>query len=296
MPSLTALDTLRRAAATSPTSFLDLPTEPVEVADAWQVRPAVPRIVRRYRAHGFAVVRFAAEPWTERAVEELAAALDLGEPFVPPLYTRGDYASSRVSRIGTSPATDRPASHPHFETTVGQDLHCDGTLQDIGVVRAAVLLCQSPGAEGGETTVFNAHAAFTALLAADPAAAQALTQPGVLVRRATFNDSDEVNEGPAVAVIEDRLVCRYCVDVTDEWASPAGSDPTALARGLEFLAAASRDGSEYTHQLTLAAGHALLLDNTRVSHGRRPYRDGPGRRRCLFRSLHLRHPDDRTAA
>jgi hypothetical protein len=200
-----------------------------------------------------------------------------------------------VSSI-SAPEVQEDSRHPHFETTVGQDLHCDGTLQNIGVIKSAVLLCRSQGAEGGESVVFNAHAAFAELLEADPAAAWALTSPGVLVRRATFNDSDEINAGPAFAVLGDQLVCRYCVDATDQWQTAAADDPEAAGRGLEFLHTARQDGSPYILRFTLVEGQAIVMDNTRISHGRSQYRDGPGRHRRLFRSLHLRHPGGRPQA
>ncbi|MCP9211499.1 TauD/TfdA family dioxygenase [Streptomyces sp. NEAU-Y11] len=260
------------------------------VADARQVSEAeAAEAVARYRLNGFALVQFTPEECGEDTVEHLAQALELGEPFVPPLYTKAGYASPRVSSI-SAPEVQEDSRHPHFETTVGQDLHCDGTLQDIGVIKSAVLLCCSQGAEGGESFVFNAHAAFAELLDTDPAAARALTSPGVLVRRATFNGSDEANRGPAFAVIGDRLVCRYCVDATDRWETSAVDDPVAAGRGLEFLRSARQEGSPYSLRFTLAEGQAIVMDNTRISHGRSKYRDGPGRRRRLLRSLHLRHP------
>ncbi|TDC85506.1 hypothetical protein E1193_02395 [Micromonospora sp. KC606] len=291
MPILTRLEALRAGAAAQPITFDAVPTVPVP-ADPDPISAAtLAEIVRRYRRHGFALAQFPSGPWTERTVERLAAGLGLGEPFVPPLYTRGGYASSAVSRIG-APADGAASTdqHPHFETTVGQELHCDGTLQEIGEVRSAILLCQSQGVDGGTTTLFNAHGAFTELLDADPEAARALTARGVLVRRATFNGSSETRETPAFTVHEGQLVCRYCVDATDRWAVPPGGDADAIGRGTEFLHRARQIGSRYVRRIDLVAGQALVMDNTRISHGRDAYRDGPGRRRCLLRSLHLHHP------
>ncbi|WP_243710052.1 TauD/TfdA family dioxygenase [Micromonospora sp. KC213] len=291
MPTLTPLERLRTGTAARPITFDSIPPAPVP-ANPDRISPdTVAEIVRRYRRHGFAVAQFAPGPWTEQTVERLAVALDLGEPFVPPLYSRGGYSSPPVSRIG-APAVDDTSGtlHPHFETTVGQELHCDGTLQDIGEVKSVILLCQSQGLDGGTTTLFNAHGAFTKLLDVDPEAARALTAHGVLVRQATFNGSSEIKETPVFAVDGEQLICRYCVDATDRWAVPKGSDAAAIARGAEFLHQARQVGSTFIRRFDLAAGQALVMDNTRISHGRDAYRDGPGRRRCLLRSLHLRHP------
>ncbi|MFD6624395.1 alpha/beta hydrolase fold domain-containing protein [Streptomyces diastaticus] len=289
MPLTVSAEELRTAAHATPVSFATVPAEPVTVADPRDIA-AVDEVVARYREHGFALLQFPPDLCTQETVEHLAAALNLGDPFVPPLYTKAGYASPPVSTI-SAPARETSSRHPHFETTVGQDLHCDGTLQDIGAVKSAILLCRSQGAEGGETVVFNAHAAFTRLIETDPEAARALTTPGVLVRRATFNDSQETNPGPGFAVQDGRLVCRYCVDVTDHWEPDAAEDPEAAKQGLEFLDTARQEGSPYVLRFALADGQAIVLDNTRISHGRAAYRDGPGRQRCLFRSLHRRHPD-----
>ncbi|MER7172975.1 alpha/beta hydrolase fold domain-containing protein [Streptomyces mesophilus] len=281
---------LRAAARITPTTFATVPARPVTVADPRRLSlTTAAEVVARYQDNGFALLQLRPEHCTQTTVEEIAAALELGEPFVPPLYTRAGYASTKVSQISASSSTDTSSRHPHFETTVGQELHCDGTLQDIGVIKSAVLLCRSQGIDGGDTLLFNAHAAFTELLDTDPTAALALMAPRLLERRATFNDSDEINQGPAFAIQDGRLVCRYCVDATDRWQA----DTEAAERGLAFLHAARRPDSPHVLRFPLGEGQAMVMDNTRISHGRTAYRDGPGKRRLLFRSLHLRHPDAR---
>ncbi|GAA0732783.1 TauD/TfdA family dioxygenase [Dactylosporangium roseum] len=296
MAAMPAPDDLRHAVDADAVSFDSIPPDPVAIPDAGHIPDAaVADLVARYRSNGFARLRFVDGPWTEQAVESLASALDLGEPFIPPLYKRGGYTSPAVSHISAPARTDTSEpSHPHFQTTVGQDLHCDGTLQDIGVVKSAILLCQSHGVDGGTSTVFNSYAAFAELLAADPEAALALTRRGVLVRRATFNGSTEINESPVFTVLDGRLVCRYCVDATDSWAVPDGSDPEPIGRGLDFLDKARQEGSPYIRRFDLAPGEAIVMDNTRISHARDAYRDGPDQRRSMFRSLHLRHPSSKS--
>ncbi|MFI7544700.1 TauD/TfdA family dioxygenase [Actinoplanes sp. NPDC049599] len=290
MTSIVPVDRLLRGIAGGDISFDTVPAEPAVIADPQDIpAAAAAEIARRYRANGFAVARFAAGPWTEDTVRRLAQALGLGEPFVPPLYTMGAYVTTGISRIA-APTVPEATVHAGFETTDGQDLHCDGTLQDIGVVRSAILLCESQGESGGETTVFNAHGAFAELAATDPSAAQALTAPGLLVRRATMNGSNEENAGPVFTVDDEQLLCRYCVDKTDSWMIPDGELGESVRRGLSFLDNARQDGSRHVLRFTLAAGEAIIMDNTRISHGRAAYQDRAGSRRCLYRSLHLRHP------
>jgi alpha-ketoglutarate-dependent taurine dioxygenase len=285
-------DQLLAATTSVGTTFDRIPAEPVSVADPSRVvRAEAVEIVRRYDRYGFAIMRLATGPFTEDVLLDLAVSLCLGEAFVPPLYTRDGREAPKVSRISAARnAGTRDASHPSFGHTVGQELHCDGTLQDIGYVKASMLLCEMPGASGGDTTLFNASAAFAELAEADLPAALALTAPGTLLRQANINGCTDVNAGPAFTVREGRLVNRYSVTPTDAWGRPDGVASADLERGIRFLVAASRPGSRHFVQLRLEAGQVIVFDNTCVSHGRTPYRDSPDRRRCMFRSLHLRHP------
>ena len=293
MPPGVPMEELLAAARSARTTFQLVPAEPVAMADAGAVTAVeAQRVADRYARHGFAILALPAGPLTEDSVAALAGSLGLGEPFVPPLYLLAGAAPavSRISAGSTAGTTD--ADHPSFGRTVGQELHCDGTLQDIGYVKASLLVCASPATEGGDTILFNASAAFARLARSDPAALAALATPGSLIRQANINGSTELNAGPAVTVQDGRLVCRYCVTGTDRWAVPAGVAAADLWRGVDFLREASRPGSPDFLQLRLDAGQAIVFDNTRISHGRTAYRDSGGNHRALYRSLHLAHPSD----
>ncbi|MFD4791583.1 TauD/TfdA family dioxygenase, partial [Streptomyces sp. NPDC058459] len=69
-----------------------------------------------------------------------------------------------------------------------------------------------------------------------------------------------------------------------------GVDDAALKRGIAYLDEAARPGSPYATRLTLTDGQAIVFDNTRISHGRTPYRDSASRRRCMYRGLYLGQP------
>lgn len=287
----TAVDVMRAAAKTVDVTFADVPSTPVPVSGFTLSADEVAEVVRRYRRHGFAVLAGPPAEANVLAVETLTASLGLGAPFIPPLYTMEGGVSPPVSRISAAfNSGTTEAAHPSFSRTVGQELHCDGTLQDIGYVKASVLLCQSPAEEGGDTMLFNSSAVFAALVDRDPDAAAALAQPGVLVRRATINGSNERHLGPAFAVHDGRLLGGYSVTETDTWAVPEGTAEDDVCRGVQFLREAARPGDPSFLQFSLAAGEAIVVDNTRISHGRTAYRDSADRQRCLYRSLHLHHP------
>ncbi|MFF3504301.1 TauD/TfdA family dioxygenase [Streptomyces sp. NPDC003247] len=285
-------DLLLTAAKSVTTTFEDLPGDPVHVRTASVVDAReTAGAVERYERHGFAIVQVDDEPVTPHALLRLTRSFDLGEPFVPDLYRRGGKTPAPVSRISAAANVGTAdADHPSFGRTVGQELHCDGTLQPLGHIKASLLLCEFPAARGGHTTLFNASAAFARLAADDTAAARALAVPGVLVRQANINGATDVNAQPAFAVQDGRLVAGYSVTATDRWAVPDEVVEEDLLRGVRFLRDAARPGSPYFTQLTLDAGQGIVFDNTRISHGRTPYEDSPGRQRCLYRSLHLRHP------
>jgi hypothetical protein len=289
--AVTAAELLAAARSTTIT-FQGVSAEPVVVGDPVNVTQAeAGRIVWRYARHGFAIIQVESPNLTENTLVSIAGSLCLGEPFVPPLYTRNGNDAAKVSRISAARnAGTVDADHPSFGRTVGQELHCDGTLQDIGFVKASLLLCESPAADGGDTMLFNSSAAFAELTETDLRAAMALATSGSLVRRATINGCTDVNRGPAFTVHDGRLMSRYSVTHTDSWAVPDHVAAEDLYRGVEFLASAGRPGNPYYLQLRLDGGQAIVFDNTRISHGRTPYRDSPYRHRCIYRSLHLRHP------
>lgn len=274
------------------TTFQGVPSDPVRVRGTAAIGTAeAGQIVERYSLHGFAVIRLDPELATPGGLLQLTSSLDLGEPFIPALYFLGGNNPASVSRISAAANAGTPdAKHPSFGRTVGQELHCDGTLQPIGYLKASVLLCECPAAEGGATTLFNASAAYSQIAETDQPAAVALATPGALVRQANINGSTDTNVGPAFTVQDDQLICGYSVTPTDRWAVPEGVDEADLLRGADLLREAALPGSRCSAQLTLGAGEAILFDNTRISHGRTSYRDSEDSRRCVYRSLHLRHP------
>ncbi|MDI5938943.1 TauD/TfdA family dioxygenase, partial [Micromonospora sp. DH15] len=287
-----AVDDLRAATSSVRVTFDGVPPDPVPVAGTGEVAPeAFDEIVDRYDRHGFAIMQLASGPFDRDAVLALGLSLGLGEPFVPPLYTMGDSDAAAVSRISAAAnAGTGDGDHPSFGRTVGQRFHCDGTLQDIGFVKASVLLCESVAEAGGETILFNSSAAYAELMAVDPAAAVALATPGALIRQANIGGCTDTHVGPAFTVQDGQLACGYSVTDTDRWATPAGVAEDDLRRSVEFLLRASMPGSRFHLERRLAAQQAIVFDNTRISHGRLAYRDSPDRHRCVYRGLFLQRP------
>lgn len=86
------------------------------------------------------------------------------------------------------------------------------------------------------------------------------------------------------------LMSQNSITATDSWRPEAADDPAALARALDFFAAAARPGSLHYLEFVLRAGQGLLLANDRISHGRLAYRDDGTSHRVLLRGLFSRRP------
>lgn len=289
---ISVTDELLAAARMVTTTFAAVPSEPVPVCNAGAMTPVESaEVVGRYLRNGFAVLRLETDAPTPDALTAIASSLDLGEMFVPPLYNSDGKKGATVHRISAAVnAGTADANHPSFGRTVGQPFHVDGTLQPVGYLKASLLVCENPAADGGDTTLFNTSGAIAQLAAVDEAAVRALATHGTLVRRANINGCDDANLGSVCTVQDGGLVCWYCVTDTDSFAVPDGASEVDVHRGIGFLLHAAAPGSAHHLQFRLRAGEAIIFDNTRISHGRTPYRDSAESRRCLYRSLHLRHP------
>lgn len=281
-------ESLLRAAKAHLISFKELPSSPVIMGQLNNSsNETLNEVVKRYNKYGFAIVHITSEVPTSHTVISLGELFNLGEPFIPPLYTKGGYKASPIAKISLQGCS---TAHPTFQREVGVQLHCDGTLQEIGVIKTSVLLCESPGAKGGNSILFNATAAYAELLEIDLDAAVAMAAHGSLVRQANMNGCSDKNVGQAFSIADGKLICAYSVTETDKFVATADINADDLSRGVKFMHEASQPGSPYYCQVRLEKNQAIIFSNTKLSHGRMPYRNSPGTRRCLFRGLFLNYP------
>ncbi|MFG1879583.1 TauD/TfdA family dioxygenase [Sphaerisporangium sp. NPDC049003] len=264
--------------------FTGSPAKPIQVGD-WSIPDAHDRrmIVESYRRRGYTVVQLARTVPTGQDLTAMAGALGLGEPFTPPLYAASSHTTGGISRLTADPNADHP-----FQNRAGQNVHCDGTLQQLGQIPTTVMICVRPAVNGGATYLFNAVAAYAELRHRDPAAAAQLDHDRALERRSTLV-ADQVTFGPAFAIDSCGLpITRYSRTATDTY-HPA-DDRAALERALAFLETAARPGSRHRIDFSLDAGQALVLANDRIGHGRTAYRDDPDAPRLLLRGLFTLKP------
>jgi alpha-ketoglutarate-dependent taurine dioxygenase len=281
------------AAITMPEPTFDFASTPGRLSVASGLPDATLRrqISAGFDRHGFVIAHLPEQHRTPEALVEFGRALELDEPYVLPVYrTHAPEIATPVSRVSAAHNANSSAAHPSFGRPAGQPLHVDGTSMPIGTIQTTLLLCQTAALEGGDTELFNAVAAYRALLRCDEDAAATLAMPGSLIRQATIGGATDENAGPAFAVQDGRLVTRYSVNHPDidRWAVPENTDEKAFWRGVEFLAEMASPGSPYYHRLTLEPGDLLILANSQLAHSRTSYTDRPEAPRCLFRTLHLR--------
>jgi len=282
------VDLLLEASKSHLISFNDLPSFPVVVDEILSSsRESIDEIIERYTHYGFAIIHIVSEVPSAETVISLGKLFDLGEPFIPPLYTKGGYKAPPIAKVSTQGCS---VTHPTFQREVGVKFHCDGTLQEIGFVKTSVLLCEMPGAKGGDSILFNATAAYAELLKTDLNAAIAMATHGSLVRQANMNGCSDKNVGPVFSVADGKLICAYSVTETDKFVATSDINAADLSRGVKYMRKASQPGSPYYCQVRLEANQAIIFSNAKLSHGRTPYHNSVGSRRCLYRGLFLNYP------
>ena len=153
-------------------------------------------------------------------------------------------------------------------------------------VRAFLLHCVRPAAEGGDNTLLDPEIAYLRLRDADPAHVRALMRPDVLtIPPGTASDGRPrpAVPGPVFAVDPEGgdLLMRYTARGRHvQWRDDAATRAARTALD-EVLAAAGEDG----FSLRLEAGMGLVCNN--VLHNRSGFRDAPGGRRRLYRARYL---------
>lgn len=245
----------------------------------------------QYNRAGFVVYEHIEEEPSAESVERLAMALDLGAAFVPPMYkgtgASATYTASGINCISAQLNSATQTNHPAFQATNGQALHSDGTLQPIGYVKTSLLLCATPAAEGGESTIFNAVAAFHALSHENPAAAQVL-MTDCLRRTQNYGGRNDTHLGPAFTIRGGELLSRYSITSTDSWTIETEDQRTLIDEACRFMDELARPGTGFWLQFQLNSRQGLIMANDKVAHGRRAYRDAPHSIRKMFRGLYLR--------
>ncbi len=161
--------------------------------------------------------------------------------------------------------------------------HTDGYYNPpSGRIRAMVLHCVSPAAEGGENALLDPEIAYIRLRDADPAHVRALMAPDAMTIPPNTEEGAErpASVGPVFAIDSTggNLHMRY----TARTRSILWKDDSATRAAVRALEQLLADDSPTVFRYRLNAGEGLLCNN--VLHNRTAFQDGDGARRLLYRA------------
>jgi len=189
-----------------------------------------------------------------------------------------------VSRIEVSDASDGHGGFiPYTDRPIGW--HTDGYYHPgERRIRAMVLHCVRPAADGGENGLFDPELAYIAVRDRSPELLQALLAPDALTIPARADESGiarGAQTGPVFSIDEDGcLHMRYTARTRSiEWRGDEAT-PRAAALLREVMAT-----SPAVWRVRLEAGMGVVGHN--VLHERSGFRDDPARPRLLLRARFL---------
>lgn len=151
-------------------------------------------------------------------------------------------------------------------------------------IRAFILHCARPAAEGGENALLDPEIVYILLREADPAYIRALMAPDAMTVPPNTDESVQVRgaqSGPVFSVDEQgNLHMRY----TARTRSIVWKDDPATEAARRFLERLLESDSPYVFRHRLRAGEGLIANN--VLHNRAAFRDDPdsGRARLVYRA------------
>jgi alpha-ketoglutarate-dependent taurine dioxygenase len=148
-------------------------------------------------------------------------------------------------------------------------------------IRAFLLHCVRPAAEGGENRLLDPEIAYLLLRDADPRFVEALSAPDAMTVPANEEDPAAqrgAQAGPVFSFEDGALHMRYTARTRSiEWRADAVTQ-AAVQRLREIL----DSDSPYVFRVRLDAGQGLVCNN--VLHDRSGFTDAPGAGRLVYRA------------
>lgn len=240
---------------------------------------------------GFVVVSGASIPPRD-PLTTVATMLGLGERFVS--NYNNTYFANKIkgasAEIGYNKGNVGAYAHPVFEGNSILGQHVDGTFSPLGEVKTSLLFCEQQALSGGESVLFNAYRAIKDMEYSHPHFVAALSSPEALRRRSTFKGISEEMIGPVFGVDAETGLdaVRLAFDDSADWEYGFQRVPyliEAVSMLREFL-----DCPEFNLTFMLKEGDVLVMDNTRITHGRAPFEQDEARPRMMRRSVHRELP------
>ena len=261
-------------AAAHPATVGDLVVEVGDVAAL--TAPEHAALLDRLRRCNMAVY---AEP-VRRSRDDKAALRALGARFgLTSLDCNALADDDGVTPLAVHREGTRSRYIPYSEKPIAW--HTDGYYNPPErTVRALLLHCANPAAEGGDNRLMDHEMLYIALRDEDPAHIEALMRPDAMTIPANEEEGLErpATVGPVFAVeAGDRLHMRY----TARARNVVWSEDPAVQRAATAIRRLL-DGSPYVFRHCLQPGQGLLSNN--VLHTREPFREDDANPRLLYRA------------
>ncbi|CED60458.1 Taurine catabolism dioxygenase TauD/TfdA [Moritella viscosa] len=225
---------------------------------------------------------------------ELASILQLDEPYVSNYnkkYFPNKTTEKNVAAIGYNLDRKDDYSHPVFEESKSLGQHVDGTFSPLGEVKTTLLLCLCKANQGGETTLFNGFGAIKYIESKDPTLSNSLKDKNALRRRSAFDGIDEecVDCVFGYDPVYEREIIRLAFDASADW--EFGFERVVnLQQAVTQLKSLYDAEGEYYLCFPLGEGDIIVMDNTRITHGRTSFTCDIQNPRLMIRSIHKRLP------
>lgn len=251
------------------------------------------KILALFYRQGFVVVNGHSLPGGQQ-LEYLSDALNLGAPFRSS-YNQKYFPNknrSLKSEIGKKEQNKDEYKHPVFELSEALEQHVDGTFSPLGEVKTTVLMCKTPALSGGDSTLFNAYGAIKKIEAENPLLANAFKDSNAFRRKSAFENIDDefIDSAFGVDDVYDREIIRLAFDSSADWEHGFARVPH-LKDAYDKLIDIKNNDPSYFLQFKLNKGDVIIMDNTRITHGRTAFRQSDIKPRMMIRSVHKLLPE-----
>lgn len=245
-------------------------------------KSAIGKIKKHYSENGFAIFDTGNDLVTPEYLERFSFDLGLEKPIVPGVYANIDSFSTEkgFNRI-TNKKIDR-LEHKAFRTTSSQNLHVDGTLEQIGLIKTTLLFCLNQGISGGENNIFNSVGAFYNFLISDFERAKLFFENKTLRRYSHLNNLEYI--GPAFKIVNNKIISRFSFDNTSDWNYGFKNIDGLKDSYLYFMENYVYNDSYHT-TIKLNPGQGIIMANDKIAHGRNEFIDSESTQREMIRGL-----------
>lgn len=227
-------------------------------------------------------------------ITPVANALNLGEAattYYNKTYFDYKLTTDNMAVIGALPHRKGKIDHEGFESNNAQGLHVDGTIEPLGSIQTSLLYCKQPAKIGGESIVFNLMGAISELAKTDISLIQPLFDPNAFKRASTYEGINESHTGPVLGYHPEtqRLIARFAINITCQWEAGFKKVP-GLEKSIKQLFNMAKAGTPYSAKFQLQSGTLMVMDNTRICHGRAAYSDCERQPRTMIRGIYSQLP------